>query len=71
MILWGNDFIVFHFGPLKITNKNVFITYFIYISNAIPFPGFLFENLLSSPLTPAYKPTHSHFLALPFPYTGA
>jgi hypothetical protein len=39
--------------------------FFIYISNAIPkVPCML-------PLAPAPLPTHSHFLALAFPCTGA
>jgi hypothetical protein len=42
---------------------------FIYISNVIPFPGFPSENLISPPC--AHQPTHSHFLALAFPYSGA
>ena len=43
--------------------------FFIYISNIIPFSSFPSKNPLSSP--PAPQPTHSHFLALAFPYTGA
>jgi hypothetical protein len=45
--------------------------FFIYISNVIPFSNFLSENPLYPPLAPASQPTHSHFLALAFPYTGA
>jgi hypothetical protein len=45
--------------------------FFIYISNVIPFPGFPSENPLSSPPHPAQQPTHSCFLALAFPKTGA
>jgi hypothetical protein len=41
---------------------------FIYISNVIPFPSFPHEIL---PASPAPQPTHSHFLAQAFPYTGA
>jgi hypothetical protein len=48
-----------------------FIRYFLYISNVIPFPSFPSENPLSSPAPPAHQSTHSHFLALAFPYTGA
>jgi hypothetical protein len=44
--------------------------FFIYISNAIPFPSFLSENPLYPPC-PAPQPTHSCFLALAFTYTGA
>ena len=42
---------------------------FIYISYAIPFPSFLSESSLYPPPTP--QPTHSLFLPLAFPYTGA
>jgi hypothetical protein len=47
--------------------------FFIYISNVIPFPGFPSKNHFPYPfpLTPAHQPTHSCFLALAFPYTGA
>jgi hypothetical protein len=45
--------------------------FFIYISNAIPFPSFLSDNPLYLPPLPASPPTHSHFLALASPYTGA
>jgi hypothetical protein len=44
--------------------------FFIYISNAIPFPSFPSKNLLSL-FPPAPQPTHSHFLALAVPYTVA
>jgi hypothetical protein len=44
--------------------------FFIYISNVIPFAGFFSENTLYLP-PPAPQPTHSCFLALAFPYTGA
>jgi hypothetical protein len=43
--------------------------FFIYVSNVIPFPSFPSENSLSPP--PSSQPTHSCFLALAFPYTGA
>jgi hypothetical protein len=46
------------------------IRYFLYISNVIRFPGFPSENPLF-PLHSAHQPTHSHFLALAFAYTGA
>jgi hypothetical protein len=42
---------------------------FILISNVIPFPGFPSKTPSPSPL--AHQQTHSHFLALAFPYTGA
>ena len=45
--------------------------FFIYISNAIPFPSFLSENTLSPPPLPALQPTHSCFLALVSPCIGA
>jgi hypothetical protein len=45
--------------------------FYIYISNAIPFPGFPSENPLSPPLSPC-SPTHPLPLSGPaFPYTGA
>jgi hypothetical protein len=43
----------------------------IYISNVIPFPSFPFENPHPLPSPPAHQPTHSCFLTLAFPYTGA
>ena len=47
----------------------IYIFFFIYFSNVIPFPGFPSENPVSP--RPAHQPTDSHFLALAFPYTGA
>jgi hypothetical protein len=44
--------------------------FFIYISNVIPFSGFPSENPLTPPPA-ALQLTHSHFLALTCPYTGA
>jgi hypothetical protein len=43
--------------------------FFIYISNVIPLSSFPSENPLSLP--PAHQTTHSCFLALWVPYTGA
>ena len=48
--------------------------FFIHILNIITFPRKPLQNphipsLL--PLSPAYQPPHSYFLALAFPYTGA
>ena len=45
--------------------------FFIYISNVIPFTSFPSENPLSLLPSSAHQPTHSCFLALAFPYTGA
>jgi hypothetical protein len=46
--------------------------FFIYISNVIPFPSFLFEKFpILSPPSPAPQPIHSQFLDVAFPYTGA
>ena len=45
--------------------------FFIYISNVIPFPHFCFKTPYSLPPTPVSQPTHSRFLVLAFPYTGA
>ena len=45
--------------------------FFINISNVILFPGFPFENHHPFPPPPAHQPTHSHFLALAFPYPGS
>jgi hypothetical protein len=46
-------------------------TFFIYISNVIPFPSFPSKNTLSPPPS-SYSPTHPlPFLVLAFPYTGA
>jgi hypothetical protein len=45
--------------------------FFIYISNGISFPSFPCENPHPLPLPPAPQPTHSLFLALAVPYTGA
>jgi hypothetical protein len=60
-------------SSLSFTLSHLFLLdiFFIYISNAIPFPSFLSENPLYPPSPPAPQPTHSHFLALAFPYTGA
>jgi hypothetical protein len=57
--------------PLFYFNFFLLDIFFIYISNVIPFPGFPSDNLLSPPPPPAQQPTHSCFLALVFPYTGA
>ena len=48
-----------------------FIRYFLYLHfKCYPLPGFsLWKPIHSSP--PAHQPTHSCFLALAFPYTGA
>jgi hypothetical protein len=45
--------------------------YFIYISNVVPFPAFPSENPHPLPSPPVHQPTHTCFLALAFPYTGA
>jgi hypothetical protein len=45
--------------------------FFYYISNVIPFPGFLSKNPYPNSPPPAHQPTHSRFLVLAFPYTGA
>jgi hypothetical protein len=45
------------YSKLKIFFLDIF---FIYISNAIPFPSFSSENPLSPPLPSAPQPTHSH-----------
>jgi hypothetical protein len=44
--------------------KKLLDIFFIYISNAIPKVPYTFP-------CPAPQPTHSHFLALAFPCTGA
>jgi hypothetical protein len=45
--------------------------FFIYISNVISFPGFPSKKTTYPLLPPpAHQPTHSHFPALAFPYTG-
>jgi hypothetical protein len=55
--------------------SNIFLflldIFFIYISNAILFIGFPSENPYFLLPPPAHQPTHSQFLALAFPYTGA
>jgi hypothetical protein len=51
-----------------------FDIFFIYISHVIPFPGFPSEKHPSPYVNPsslAHQPTHSCFLALAFPHTGA
>jgi hypothetical protein len=45
--------------------------FFIYISNVITIPGFPLKTPYPLHLPPAHQPTHSHFLALAFPYAGA
>jgi hypothetical protein len=49
----------------------LFDIFFIYISNVIPFPTFPSENPYALFPPPVHEPTHSCFLALAFPYTGA
>ena len=49
----------------------LFDIFFTYISNAKPFPSFPSEDPLFTTPTPAPQPTHSLFLALAFPSTGA
>jgi hypothetical protein len=46
--------------PLLLSNKLIFIRYFIYISNVIPFPGFPSENPLPHPTR-----STTHLLPLP------
>jgi hypothetical protein len=45
--------------------------FFNYILNVIPFPYFPSQNPHPLPTHSAHQPTHSHFLVLAFPYTGA
>jgi hypothetical protein len=45
--------------------------FFIYISNVIPFLVSPLKTPYLSPLPPTHQPTHSCFLALAVPYTGA
>jgi hypothetical protein len=62
--------IVSEFGVRTCFFENIFYyIFFIYISNAMPFPGFPPRTPYSLPLPPIHQPTH--FLALVFPYTGA
>ena len=64
----GGHFLFFHLNFFIYFLLDIF---FMYISNVIPFSSFPSEipYPLSSP--PAHQPTHSCFLALEFPYTGA
>jgi hypothetical protein len=48
-----------------------FKIFFIYVSNVIPFPILPSEKPYLLPPPPAPQLTHSCFLALAFPYTGA
>ena len=77
-LLWGSRELngtdeVFSLFPLLLD------ILFIYISNFIPFPGFLLRKspipypLLPTPLPPtlAHQPTQFYFVALAFPYTEA
>jgi hypothetical protein len=66
------DYYVSGGSSFSFLNFNIVLLdiFFIYISNVIPFPGLPSENPLLSPLPLAHQPTHSHFLALAFPYTG-
>ena len=48
-----------------------FIRYFIYISNVNPFFVSPPKMSYSIPPSPAHQPTHSCFVVLAFPYTGA
>jgi hypothetical protein len=63
---------------LKISNSFLFFflsflldIFFIYISNFIPFPGFLSKYFLSHPLSPCSPTYPLYFPVLAFPYTGA
>jgi hypothetical protein len=57
-------YVIINLKFLKEVKFYFIIRYFLYISNAIPFPSFPSENPLSPPLSP-YSPS------LAFPYTGA
>jgi hypothetical protein len=64
--MWDTDFFELILYPaillkLFFSLLNIFFTY---ISNAIPKVPYTLPR-------PALLPTHSHFLALAFPYTGA
>jgi hypothetical protein len=56
-----NLFLCFHFQSTLFVPKCLLVIFFIYISNAIQ----------KVPPSPAPQPTHSHFLTLAFPCTGA
>jgi hypothetical protein len=51
--------------------KKLLDIFYIYILNVIPFPSFPSKNPLSSTPHPTLQPTHSCFLTLAFPCTGA
>jgi hypothetical protein len=55
--------ILLFFCGVQFFKKNLIGIFFIYISNAIP--------KVPHTLPPISLPTHSHFLALAFPCTGA
>jgi hypothetical protein len=63
--LFFKRFIYFYYWVIYIFLLDIF---FIYISNAIPKVPY---TLSLPPPRPALPPTHSHFLALAFPCTGA
>jgi hypothetical protein len=56
---------------LTVTNEYFFSflldSFFIYLSNVIPFPSFPSENPLSPPPPPPPQPTHSRFQSWPSP----
>ena len=65
--------IIYQFSIFIYTKFLIFLldTFFIYISNFIPFPSFPSENTLTHPYSVAHQPTYSHFPVLAVPYTGA
>ena len=61
-------------GRAVLTGLSGFFFYYqifsLFTFQFIYFPGFPSENPLSTPHAPTQQPTHSHFLALVFLYTG-
>jgi hypothetical protein len=62
----GQAFFFFVYHPVCLLD-----IFFIYISNIAPFPGLPSKNSHSFLPPPSHQATHSCFLALTFPYTGA
>jgi hypothetical protein len=58
------NYVVFFLFLFLFSQKFLLDIFFIYISNAIPKVPYTIP-------CPASQPTHSHFLALAFPCTGA
>jgi hypothetical protein len=71
--LWGRErsLLMEIAVPNSIFLKKLLNIFFIYISNAIPFPSFLSKSPLVASPCHAPQSIHSNFLVKAFPCTGA